>query len=481
MNIEVDVAIIGAGTAGLGARREANKRGVSWVMIDDGPLGTTCARVGCMPSKVLIAAADAAHHVSTAGTFGVRVPDNVEIDGEAVMVRVRALRDRFVGSVLRLTDSLDENQLLRGRARFTSPTTLVVTRADGPDVTVTAKSVVIATGSAPFIPDALDSVSDFVDINDTVFEWKTLPASVAVVGTGVIALELGQALARLGVRVGFFNPWPQVGTATDPKVAASVREVLGAELDIHAGVDDLTYAPSGSGVRVSWTEDGVAQHADFERVIAAAGRRPNIKGLGLENLGVALDKRGLPPFSMATLQVGDLPVFIAGDVNGEVPLLHEASDEGHIAGRNAAGYPGDVTGQPRRVHLGIAFTDPNMATVGQSYAELREGSFVTGEIDYGDQGRSRVMAVNRGIVRVYAEKETGRLLGAEMFGPRVEHTAHLLAWAIAQHMTVQRALEMPFYHPVIEEGIRTALRSAAAELRLATSPCGAGLECGPGA
>lgn len=472
----VDVAIIGAGTAGLGARREAQKRGADWVLIDDGPLGTTCARVGCMPSKLLIAAAEAAHHVAEAGTFGVRVPDGVVVDGEAVMERVRSLRDRFVRSVLKLTDSLPEGRLIQARATFESPTTLAL--SDG--TRVEAKSVVIATGSSPFVPKDLDPVRDKVDLNDDVFEWRDLPKSVAVVGTGVIALELGQALDRLGVRVAFFNPFPEVGPATDPDVAAEVKRVLGAELALHVGIENVSYELGGEGVIVRWAEDGETHEATFERVVAAAGRRPNVAGLGLDSLGVELDRRGLPAYRNETLQISDLPVFIAGDANGDLPLLHEASDEGRIAGRNAGAYPDDVVGHVRRPPLAIAFTDPNIAVVGTPFRDLDEGTFVVGEIDYSDQGRSRVMAVNRGLVHIYAENGTGRILGAEMFGPRVEHTAHLLAWAIGSGMTVQRALQMPFYHPVVEEGIRTALRDAAVKLRLVSEPCGAGLECGPG-
>ena len=134
----------------------------------------------------------------------------------------------------------------------------------------------------------------------------------------------------------------------------------------------------------------------------------------------------------------------------------------------------------RRTPLAIAFTDPNIALVGARYAELEQGTFEVGTIDFASQGRSRVMAQNRGVSRLYAERATGRLLGAELFGPRMEHGAHLLSWAIAEGMTVQRAIQMPFYHPVIEEGLRTALRDVASRLEFASAPCASGLDCGPG-
>ena len=122
---------------------------------------------------------------------------------------------------------------------------------------------------------------------------------------------------------------------------------------------------------------------------------------------------------------------------------------------------------PRRVALGIVFSDPQIATVGQAWSQMSCSGHRVGEVSYTNQGRARVMARNRGHVRIYAEAGTGRLLGAEMLGPDVEHTGHLLAWAIQRQMTVDDALEMPFYHPVVEEGIRTALRDLRQNLRVA--------------
>jgi dihydrolipoamide dehydrogenase len=203
----------------------------------------------------------------------------------------------------------------------------------------------------------------------------------------------------------------------------------------------------------------------FAWLLVAAGRRPNLGSLGLESAGegVLLDGR-LAPFDRHTLQVGATSIFVAGDANNELPLLHEAADEGKIAGENAARFP-HVRPAPRRSPLGIVFSDPQLAVVGAPFAELsRRGPFVIGEVSFEDQGRSRVMRKNRGALRVYADPATGRLLGAEAAGPRVEHLAHLLAWSHQAGLTIPEMLAMPFYHPVVEEGLRTALRGAAARL-----------------
>lgn len=463
---KVDVAIIGAGTAGLNARRAALKHGASVVMIEHGPYGTTCARVGCMPSKLLIAAADAAHEIQHAPRFGVHAQGGLRIDDRAVLERVRQERDRFSGFVVKATESIPAEQKIRGQARFVAPTTLEVTpEAGGEPVQVEARAVVIATGSSPWDPPVLRGAADRLLHNDEVFELETLPESVAVVGTGIIGLELGQALQRLGVRTSFFTIDDMLGPLTDPVVKASAREVFGAELDLHMEVQITEVVPTDTGLELAWTDAGGAAHRrSFDRLLAATGRRPNVADLGLEHTGLEL-VRGMPQFDAQTMQCGDAPIFIAGDATNDRPLLHEAADEGEIAGANAARHPAVQPGQ-RRWPLAIVFVAPQMAMVGRSFAQLTAAGdeFAIGQVSFGDQGRARVMGQNAGHVRVYGSVPEGRLLGAEMLGPRVEHTAHLLAWAGQLGLAADEILDLPFYHPVVEEGIRTALRDLSAQV-----------------
>lgn len=458
---QVDVAIIGAGTAGLNARREAEKAGASWVIIDPGPYGTTCARVGCMPSKLLIAAAERAHAVGGAGQFGIEVND-WKVDGPAVLERVRSERDRFVGFVKETVESFDDKQLLRGRARFVSATSLVV----DDETRVTAKAVVIATGTHPWTPPQLESVADDVMVNDDVFEMKDLPESMAIFGTGIIGLELGQALAQLGVGVEFFNPFDALGRFSDPKVVAEAHKVFGDQLNLHLRSDVTSVEKVDGEFRIQWTDlNGETHEKSFARVLSAVGRHANVDHLDLEKTGIPLDDKGVPVSSPRTLQCGDAPIFVAGDVSGHRPLLHEASDEGRIAGSNALQHP-DVSAYIRKTPLEIAFTSPQMAIVGKRWSELDPDAIGVGEVSYANQGRSRVMGLNQGLVRLYATKNDCQLVGAEMFGPRMEHMAHLLAWAIQQDMAIPDLLSMPVYHPVFEEGLRSGLRDLAKDLRI---------------
>ena len=161
--------------------------------------------------------------------------------------------------------------------------------------------------------------------------------------------------------------------------------------------------------------DGEEVCERFDYVLAATGRAPNVRGLALENAGLELDAGGVPKFDPRTLQCGDSPIFIAGDASNILPLLHEAADEGKTAGDNAALYPAVQAGL-RRSSIAVVFSDPQMMMVGSRFADLPADGFVVGEVSFEDQGRSRVMGVNQGLLHVYAERGSGRFLGAEMIG-----------------------------------------------------------------
>lgn len=469
-----DVAVIGAGTAGLAAFRAARTHGKLALLIEGGTYGTTCARVGCMPSKLLIAAAEAAHAAREAGAFGVQAGP-VRVDGRTVMRRVQAERDRFVGFVLDKVEDIPPAARLRGHARFVSPGSL---RIDG-HTEVRATSIVIATGSRPAVPALLQGLGDRLATSDQIFDWETLPESVAVLGTGVIGLELGQALHRLGVRVALFGRSRNLAQLRDPKVLETARRILGAELDLRLETELLEARRDGDGVLLRWRDAGGERSERFARVLAATGRRPNVDDLGLEHSGLALDQHGVPLFDRETMRCGDSAVFIAGDASDERPLLHEAADGGRIAGDNAGRFP-DVRAGLRHAPLAIAFTDPQIATVGQAFSNLPAGGYAAGDVSFDDQGRSRVMLQNRGVLRVYAGHGNQRFLGAEMIAPRAEHLAHLLAWACQNRMTLPRMLEMPYYHPVVEEGLRSALRDARENLMHGVPEIEHCTDCTPG-
>jgi dihydrolipoamide dehydrogenase len=331
-NMICDAAIIGAGTAGLAAERAARQAGAKTLLIDDCFTGTTCATVGCMPSKLLIAAANAAHNIDRAPAFGLRTTAPI-VDGQAVMVRLRKERDAFVAATLKSIEHLPPGICVQQRARFLSETTLAL----GDGRTVSAKAVVVATGARPSIPERFKALGGLVLTNETVFELGSLPRSIAVVGAGPLGLELAQAFVRLGVDVEVFEQTDHVAALHDVEVANELKLILGAELPMHFNAR-LDVAASGHLARIEWS--GASSGAkSFERVLVAAGRAPALGDLNLAASGIPLDDRGVPQVNDTTLQCGDAPIFLAGDVDGSRPVLHEAVFEGFLAGRNAAMFP----------------------------------------------------------------------------------------------------------------------------------------------
>ena len=460
--IETDVAVIGAGTAGLAAYRAAKSAGKRALLIESAVYGTTCARVGCMPSKLLIAPAEAAHSVDRFAAFGLAIDGPLVVDGRAVMARVKRERDRFVGFVLKGVAEMPDSDKLLGRATFVDDHTLAIAGGQ----TVKANAIVIATGSFPSCPPTWKALGDRLITNDGIFEFDDLPKSVAVFGPGVIGLELGQALHRLGVRVKIFGRGGGVGPLADPAILSEARRLFGAELyldtNAHAEV-----SRDGDEVIVAYKDlDGSDGVERFDYLLAATGRTPNVRNLGIEHTSLELNAHAVPLFDRHTLQCGSSAIFIAGDVNNDVPVLHEAADEGRIAGHNAAQFP-KVSRGLRRAMLGVVFTDPQIAVIGGGFRAAQHLPHVVGEVSFEDQGRARVMLRNQGLLHLYAEIGTGRFLGAEMLGPDAEHIGHLLAWALQMKCTVAQMLEMPFYHPVVEEGLRTGLRDTQSKLAAA--------------
>lgn len=442
-----DVAIIGAGSAGLSARREVAKITQNYCVIDDGILGTTCARVGCMPSKVLIQVAqdfDRRHKLKEQGINGAQ---NLTIDHVQVMNHVRTLRDRFVRAVTGDMSDWVDTHLIRKRARFVDPHTL-----DLGDETIYANKIIIATGSRPNIPNELLPFKDYLMTTDFFFEEKSLPKKMAVLGLGVIGIEIGQALARLGVDVIGITRRAVIAGTTDPDITEYVTRKFSESMNITFNGIEKIKAYKDKLIISSDTKE-----FEVEKILVTTGRTPNLESLDLDKICKKLENN-IPEFRLDTMSLKEHDhIFIAGDVNGLRPILHEASDQGKIAGFNAVN---SKTSFIHRVPVEITFCDPNIAAVGKRYSQLVEEKidFVEGKVLFEGQGRSIIKLKEIGMLKVYGHRESGELLGAELFAPDGEHLAHLLAWVISQKLTVNQVLSLPFYHPVVEEGLRTALR-----------------------
>jgi dihydrolipoamide dehydrogenase len=449
---EVDVAILGAGSAGLFALSQVKRETDNYVLINGGELGTTCARVGCMPSKVLIQVADDFHRKSIFEREGIDGAEDLSVDVPAAMEHVQDLRDVFVDRTLGATDAMDEDHLIDGYAKFVSNDTVEVNGEQ-----IKAKSIIIATGSTPIVPAAWQDFADDVITTDEFFELEDLPASMAVIGLGSIGLEIGQSLHRLGVEVAAVDQLSVIAKLEDNKVNDLAMAVIGREFPLWLG-DAAVLEKVEDGIQVTAGDNQMV----VNKVLASLGRKPNLDNLDLEVTDIKLDENGIPVFDPLTMQLEGLPIFIAGDVNMDRALLHEAGHEGRVAGYNAVHVK--IEKFRRKVALGVTFCDPNIATVGAQLSELNESEIAIGEIAFAPVGRALIIGKNRGLLRLYVQKSDGLLLGACMCCVKAENIAHLVAWSIQNGMTVFDMLKMPFYHPVIEEALQAALYNVLPQL-----------------
>lgn len=454
MKQSVEVAIIGAGHAGLNAIKEVRKLTDDWVLINGGPLGTTCARIGCMPSKVAIHLADHYQMRRRFERYGIQGGEELQLDQESALEHVRDLRDTFVDLVLaNTTDEMDKAHLIEDYAEFLAADRLRIGERE-----IQAERIIIATGARSVVPPGWhDQYGDGLLTVDTLFEQERLPASVAVIGLGPIGAEIGQALHRLGISVTGVDHGERLSRLADPEVNRAAIDILQREFPIWLGHQPEIQRVDG-GFRVSSGE----RQVEVEKLFVAVGRHPNLRSLHLDRLDLPLDARGVPRHDPHTLRIGRLPIYLAGDATGGIANLQIAAEQGRIAGYNAVHRK--QRRFVRRTPMAIIFCDPNIAWVGEQWDALDPTRAAVAQQRFGPVGRALIMGQNRGLLRVYADRRDHRLLGACMVGPRCEHLAHLLAWAIENRLTVERALEMPFYHPVIEEALQDALLELRTEL-----------------
>lgn len=450
---KVDVAVIGAGTAGMHAFSAARRAGAKVVMIDQGPLGTTCARVGCMPSKAVLHAAKRWSTLQGLLPADAALPQG-HTTPKQLWSDALAIRDDLVAGNVRQVEKLGGEDLIHASARFVAADTLAL--SDGS--LVQARAFIVATGSEAIKPDALQAeLGDALITTDELFYLPQLPRSVAVMGLGAIGLEMGVALKRLGVDVAAAGRAPVLAKIADPEVAHAAADYFAQQLPMALGQKNITAHKDGDEVVMQ--AGGLMHRAQY--LLAALGRAPRIQALDITQAGVQLDEKGRPVVDKGQLRCTGSMVFLAGDPAPTPALMHEAGHDGTLAAQQALKALGDgdwkdLPERHRTTFMSIVFSDPDLAEVGLRFDQLPPDA-VIGTVHGKGSGRSKLMQAPHHLLRLYADAQ-GKLLGASLLCAGGEHLAHQLAWAIQRGETVEGMLELPYYHPTLEEMIDTALR-----------------------
>jgi pyruvate/2-oxoglutarate dehydrogenase complex dihydrolipoamide dehydrogenase (E3) component len=444
VNQQFDLVVIGAGSGGYAAARTARELGATVALVDRGPLGGLCILRGCMPSKTLIATGDAAHEIRHSSELGVHAGEPT-VDFDAVMARKREIIQGFTDYRVA---GIETFPVFHGEAAFESPHRLRVG-----DEVLEGKSFVIATGST-IVPPMFPGLAETGYIeSDEALELAAPPKSLIVLGGGYVGSELGQFYARIGVPTTILIRSGQLLTDEDTDIGEGLAQYFrdeGIAVETGAHVVRVSLGDDGRKV-VHYTQDGVDKSVAAHEIFYALGRIPAIAGLNLQGAGVAYHAvTGVViDDSMRTSQQH---IFAVGDVTGRFALVHIAIQQGELAARNA------INGAHEQVDYSVSkthtvFTDPQVAIAGETEKELQRSKtpYVVASYPFNDLGKAISIGKTKGFVKMMADPNDGRILGAAILGPNGSDLIHEIIVALYYRSTVFDFVKIPHLHPTLAE------------------------------
>ena len=464
-----DVCVIGAGSAGFTAADAAKSAGASVCLIEKEKLGGECPNWACVPSKALLTCAKVFRTATHAGDFGV-VVRRVEYRFEEVM----AYKDRVVatltgggpdGARYRELAKQVGIEVIKGRAVFQDPRTVLVQNGGKKSESVEASAFVLATGTVEFIPpiEGLEKVGYLT--SRTVMQLKKAPKSLLIIGAGPVGVELATFFSTFGVVTTLVQRLPKVLSREDEEISDRALKSL-VQLGVRVLIDAevLRVQKKAGQKEVTVVASGKQEVVSVEEVLLAAGKRSAVDDLGLELVGVKLDeKNGLTTNEKQQTNVAH--VFAAGDVDGGPQFTHTAHHEGMVAGVNAArlalGKKRGFEKRDVRVVPRVTFLEPEVASVGLTEQEAREqyGENLVGRFPTGGLGRSLTESAGEGFLKIIAQKETREIVGAHMIGRSAGEVIHELAVCLYLHATIDQIGGMIHAFPTFSEAIPAALSS----------------------
>jgi len=443
---EYDVAVIGAGSGGFAAARKTATAGLKTALLDGAQeLGGLCILRGCMPTKALLYAAEVLHLAQNASTWGLRVEE-----ARANYPQVKARKERIIQEfadyrVQQLNNGKFE--FIHAFGRFTDPHTLELSNGRR----ITAAHFVIASGSR-IAPAPVPSLEDLGSLHsDTALKVERLPKSLIVLGGGAVALEFSQFFARMGTRVTVIQRSAQLLVGFDADAAEEVAKSFRREgITLYTNTNLLQARRVGDEKEVAFGHNGETLRLRAEEIFYALGRTPNLDRLGLDTIGLKVANGQLA--TNARMQCSLPHIYAAGDCTGYHEIVHIAIQQGETAAHNII-RPESPREMDYRLLTDIVFTDPQMALVGltQKQARLRGIPYITASYPFNDHGKSIIMNVKEGFVRLLADPKSGEIIGGCCVGPHGGELIHEIIAAMCKHMTVRELAEMPHYHPTLAE------------------------------
>ncbi|NJP11872.1 MAG: dihydrolipoyl dehydrogenase [Leptolyngbyaceae cyanobacterium RU_5_1] len=470
-SFDYDLLIIGAGVGGHAAALHAVSCGLKTAIVEAADMGGTCVNRGCIPSKALLAASGRvrelrdAHHLKL---LGIQL-DRVSFDRQAIADHANSIvskqRDGLINSLKRT--GVDT---IHGWARVTDAQKVTVATQDG-DKTITAKDIILAPGSVPFVPPGAEVDGKTVFTSDDAVRLESLPPWIAIVGSGYIGLEFADVYSALGCEITLIEALDQLMPGFDPDIAKLAQRVLITPRDIETKVGVLAKRViPGSPVVIELADaktKEVVEELEVDACLIATGRIPYTKDLGLESVGVELDRRGFIPVDdyLAVIREGQ-PVphlWSIGDATGKMMLAHTASAQGVAVVET-------ICDRPRQVDYhsipAAAFTHPEIGFVGMTEPAAQEKAkaegFEVGVARTYFKGNAKALAEGEtdGLAKIIFRKDTGEVLGVHIFGLHASDLIHEAASAIAQRQSVHSLAFLVHTHPTLSEVLDEAYKRA---------------------
>jgi len=457
-----DLVIIGMGSGGMVGAEFAATIGLRVAVVERGRVGGDCLWTGCVPSKALLASAKAAHTMRVADTYG--LPSVVpEIDTALVWKRIRAIQQE-IGATDDDPDRFEAEgvEIVRGSARIVGPNTVRVLGegAAGGDRELEARFILVCTGSRPVVPEIEGLKETGFLTSESLWDLERAPESMVMIGAGPIATEMSQAFVRLGITTTVLQKGPRILPRDEPDLVDILVAKLRSEgVDLHFNVETERVTVSGKRKIVFGSENGVPSRWEGEELLVATGRRPNVEGLGLEEVGVKVGRTGVEVDERMRTAVPS--IYAAGDVAGRFLFTHSAGYEAVRAVRDAF-YPGK--GKVTDFVPWCTFTDPELAHAGLTVAEAekKHGDDVeVYRLDLSHSDRARADNATEGAIVVVTAK--GKVVGAHILAPGAGDMIHELALAINEGLKLSEVASLIHVYPTISTGIGQLAAEAAFE------------------
>jgi len=450
-----DVVVIGGGPGGYTAAAKVNALGGRVALVEKEALGGTCLNQGCIPTKTLLKSTEVLETVKKAKDFGVEVSP-LEISLEKLLDRKKAIIKRLNTGIEFLMKS-NNVTIFRGEGKITGTDEVTVYGSSEP-IILNTRNIILASGSQPTSIPGLEPDGQRILNSEHALMLSSIPSSLLIIGAGAIGVEFASIYHKLGAKVTLVEGMDRILPFADEEVSNSLKQLMMREkisVLIESNVKGIIKSEEGLKVNVD-TPKG-SQEIQVDKVLVAVGRRPNYENLGLEKIGVQVEKGKI--IVNAQMETSVPHVYAIGDVTGGILLAHVASAEGTLAAINAMGGQKDID---YKVVPSCIYTLPELACVGMTEQQAHDQGIkmVIGKSQFTGSGKALAMGENKGMVKIIAEAKSGKILGVHILGPQATSLISEAALAIKLGATVEDIADTIHAHPSLPETLMEAAEYA---------------------